>query len=230
MKFVKRTTAPSADNKYYLKAGEGGGYNRALEIDEITHSVLPNCCGLVHGRWMEALGETDYKKFDKLCLGNACSYYNFDDGYARGDIPKLGAIICWSGGADKCGHVAYVEEVEEDGTIITSNSAYGGSRFYTKELKAPDYYFNSKYKFLGFIYPEVDFTLDEPIPEPTPEPKPEPKPTNDLLTLVRKTIRGDFGNGAARVKALGDNYNEVQRQVNLNLRHGLTTWDRIKLF
>jgi len=53
---------------------------------------------------------------------------------------------------------------------------------------------------------------------------------NDLLTLVRKTIRGDFGNGDARKKALGSNYTEVQKQVNANLNAGLTQWDKIKLF
>lgn len=53
---------------------------------------------------------------------------------------------------------------------------------------------------------------------------------DELLTLVKKTIRGDFGNGADRRKALGSNYDEVQRQVNLNLQNGLTRWDNIKLF
>lgn len=53
---------------------------------------------------------------------------------------------------------------------------------------------------------------------------------DELLTLVKKTIRGDFGNGADRKKALGSNYDEVQRQVNLNLQNGLTRWDNIKLF
>ena len=53
---------------------------------------------------------------------------------------------------------------------------------------------------------------------------------SNLLELVRKTIRGDFGNGEARRKALGSNYDEVQRQVNSNLKAGLTKWDKIKLF
>lgn len=45
MIFIKRTDSPSQTNKYYLKAGKGG-YNKAAEINEITHSCLPNCCGL----------------------------------------------------------------------------------------------------------------------------------------------------------------------------------------
>jgi len=45
---------------------------------------------------------------------------------------------------------------------------------------------------------------------------PAPDSTVDILDLVRKTIRGDFGNGEDRKNALGSNYDEVQRQVNLN--------------
>lgn len=70
-----------------------------------------------------------------------------------------------------------------------------------------------------------------PTPEPTPEPTPTPTPPeDDLLDLVRRTIRGDFGNGQDRVNALGDRYDEVQRQVNLNLQHGNTRWDDIRLY
>ena len=63
-----------------------------------------------------------------------------------------------------------------------------------------------------------------------PAATPKPQPTVDILTLVKKTIRGDFGNGDARKKALGSNYAEVQRQVNLNFKNGTTRWDNIKLY
>ena len=56
------------------------------------------------------------------------------------------------------------------------------------------------------------------------------KPIIDILELVKKTIRGDFGNGDARKKALGNNYSEVQRQVNLNYQNGTTNWNNIKLY
>lgn len=52
----------------------------------------------------------------------------------------------------------------------------------------------------------------------------------DILELVKKTIRGDFGNGDARKNALGSNYSEVQRQVNLNYQYGTTRWDNIRLY
>ena len=55
-------------------------------------------------------------------------------------------------------------------------------------------------------------------------------PTVDLLDLVRRTIRGDFGNGQDRVNALGEYYDEVQRQVNLNYANGTTRWDNVRLY
>lgn len=80
----------------------------------------------------------------------------------------------------------------------------------------------------GYNYNEVQAKVNELLN--SNKPTPAPTPSVDILDLVRKTIRGDFGNGEARRKALGFNYDEVQRQVNLNLKNGLTRWDNIKLF
>lgn len=55
-------------------------------------------------------------------------------------------------------------------------------------------------------------------------------PSVDILELVKKTIRGDFGNGEERKKALGANFDEVQRQVNLNYENGTTRWDNIRIY
>lgn len=60
--------------------------------------------------------------------------------------------------------------------------------------------------------------------------QPAPQPSVDILDLVRRTIRGDFGNGQARKDALGSHYSEVQNQVNLNIQHGTTNWDNIRLY
>lgn len=86
---------------------------------------------------------------------------------------------------------------------------------------------------LGSRYGEVQARVNEILigNKTTPTPAPQPTESNDdLLTLVKKTIRGDFGNGDARKKALGSRYDEVQKQVNANLNAGLTRWDNIKLF
>jgi len=164
MKFKERLSAPSETNKFYLKAGKGG-YNRAMEINTRTHSCLPNCVGMVHGRWLESQEKTDYNKYDKLPTGNAENYFPYKkDGYKRGQTPKVGAVICWRKGKagnpdDGAGHVAFVEKVFDNGDVLTSNSAYGGSRYYTKRyLKSKNYYMGAKYTFQGFIYNPCDFT------------------------------------------------------------------------
>lgn len=85
---------------------------------------------------------------------------------------------------------------------------------------------------LGSRYSEVQAKVNEMLAgnsKPS-TPTPTPQPSVDILDLVRKTIRGDFGNGETRKQKLGSNYDEVQRQVNLNLKAGLTQWDKIKLF
>lgn len=53
---------------------------------------------------------------------------------------------------------------------------------------------------------------------------------NDLLTLVKNTIRGDYGNGEERKQRLGGRYTEVQNQVNLNYKYGTITPDTIRLY
>lgn len=163
MKFKPRTTPPSTTNKYYLKAGKGG-YNRAMEINPKTHSCLANCVAMAHGRWLESQGQTDYNKYDKLPTGNAENYYTYaKDGYKRGKTPKIGAIICWRRGkagvaSDGAGHVAFVEKVYKNGDILTSNSAYGGSKYYTKKYsKSKNYYMGANYYFQGFIYNPCNF-------------------------------------------------------------------------
>lgn len=182
MRFEPRTTSPSADNKFYLKAGKGG-YNRAMEINKTTHSCLPNCCGEVHGRWLESQKQTDYNTYDKLCTGNAHSYWGKNDGYARGQVPKLGAIICYSkdGGA---GHVAFVEKIYDNGDILSSNSGYNGSRFFTKKLtKSSGYSFGSKYHLQGFIYNPVEFTEENVTPTV------ERDESKDQLKVLAKSLR-----------------------------------------
>lgn len=57
-----------------------------------------------------------------------------------------------------------------------------------------------------------------------------PSKDSDLLDLVKRTIKGDFGNGEARVKALGDKYYTVQSQVDENYKHGTTSPNDIRLY
>ena len=50
--------------------------------------------------------------------------------------------------------MAIVEEVKRNGDIVTSNSAYGGTRFYMQTVtKASGYSIGGAYTFQGFILP-----------------------------------------------------------------------------
>lgn len=82
---------------------------------------------------------------------------------------------------------------------------------------------------LGSRYSEVQKRVNEILAGNKPS-TPSTPSGDDLLTLVKKTIRGDFGNGQARKDALGSKYSEVQNQVNKNIQHGTTRWDNIKLY
>lgn len=160
--FKRRLTAPSYNNKYYLKKGTVfGGYNKCIQVNSFTGSCLPNCTGYAWGRFCECQG----KKSCKLSTGDAGNWWYKNDGYKRGKTPKLGAVICWKD-SQGAGHVAIVEKVENNGDITTSNSAWGGDRFFLNNLKKKkNYYFGSTYTFQGFIYNPTEFQdPDEPIP------------------------------------------------------------------
>lgn len=76
----------------------------------------------------------------------------------------------------------------------------------------------------GYDYGAVQARVNELLGYVAPRPS---APSNDLLDLVRKTINGHFGNGAARRAALGGRYDEVQRQVNLNVQNRTVNNPRI---
>lgn len=116
---------------------------------------LPNCTCYAWGRFWEIADiNHDYSNRPTLSTGDAESWYGFTaDGYERGHEPRLGAVICFADGPfSGDGHVAVVERINEDGSIVTSNSAYGGQYFYTQTLRPPNYLPAAGYVFQGFIY------------------------------------------------------------------------------
>jgi surface antigen len=212
MTYQARLVEPSASNKNYINVSYGG-YNYCIHIR--NGSVLPNCVGYAWGRWRELLGE-----YHKLSRGNAENWWANNDGYERGQTPKVGAVICWRKGQafnakDGAGHVAIVEKVHSDGSITISQSAYGGARFSTKVLKKP-YIYGSAYTLQGFIYCPINFTektLDE---------------------VARDVLNGVYKTGATRKKLLeaeGYDYAQVQQKVNeiLNAQITFAPGDKVKL-
>ncbi len=158
-----RTTAPAANDKYWIKTTKGG-LNECIEINTTTGSVLSNCVGYAWGRAYEILGSRP-----SLSRGNAEDWHgNTGDGYARGSVPKVGAIVCWRKGkagnqADGAGHVAVIEKVYDNGDVLTSNSNYKGTRFYTMRVtKSSGYTPWSGYTLQGFIYLPVKEQAEKP--------------------------------------------------------------------
>ena len=142
MAFSPRLNAPSYSSSYWYSANPfyQSGYG------------MPNCTCYAWGRFYEISGSRP-----KLSLSDAENWYSYNDEYERGSTPRLGAVACWRRGrvgtdGDGAGHVSVVEKINTDGSIITSNSAWGGSRFYLRILSPPNYNMGSSYTFQGFIY------------------------------------------------------------------------------
>ncbi|MBQ7943617.1 MAG: CHAP domain-containing protein [Lachnospiraceae bacterium] len=102
-----RDTAPSRNLFYYSSEQNKFPYSNG------------NCTWYVWGRAYEILGDKP------IFNGNACSFWNYRTNYYGydTDIPRAGSVAVWGG---NYGHVAIVEEVYEDGSILVSESSYGG--------------------------------------------------------------------------------------------------------
>ena len=192
-KYIPRLTAPGASDKNWIHTS-AGGYNYCIHI--ANGSCLPNCVGYAWGRWRELLGA-----HHRLSRMNAENWWGTtSDGYQRGQTPKVGAVICWRKGkagvgSDGAGHVAIVEQVNADGSIITSNSGYSGTRFYTQTLKPP-YSIGNAYTLQGFIYIPLDFDETTINNDLATEKKEEETTVKIELNVLKKGATG------AQVKTL----------------------------
>ncbi len=145
--FTPRFEEPSYDNPYY---------NSTLNVFSAAGYGLPNCTAYAWGRAYEITGVRP-----KLSTGNAENWFPYNQStgaYDYGWTPRLGAIACWAypGGG---GHVAVVEQIDSDGTMYLSNSAwsarYGSCpSFYITEANIYDSNpgGSSWWIFQGYIY------------------------------------------------------------------------------
>lgn len=145
--FTPRFEEPSYDNPYY---------NSTLNVFSAAGYGLPNCTAYAWGRAYEITGQRP-----KLSTGNAENWFPYNQStgaYDYGWTPRLGAIACWAypGGG---GHVAVVEQIDSDGTMYLSNSAwsarYGSCpSFYITEANIYDSNpgGSSWWIFQGYIY------------------------------------------------------------------------------
>lgn len=155
--FEPRLVIPSDDNLYYIRRASGG-YNPGIKGHPQHKSLdaLANCVSYALGRFNE-IG--DYGECRYLKPVNAERFIEYAGGLEISQKPALGACAVWQGGSsldgsDGAGHVAIVEQVFSDGSIMTSESGYGASRpfWITHRQKGSGRWGQgASYKFLGFI-------------------------------------------------------------------------------
>jgi surface antigen len=166
-------TKPESGNKYYNTIANGG-YSGAI-VGQPTDkgcNVLANCVGYAAGRFNEIIGQGRFVYFKYP--PNAEDFYDtaVSQGLKVGKEPKLGAIIVWAKGktwtsSDGAGHVAVVEQIQADGSIITSESGWGcASPFWTSHRYKGNgnWGAGTEYRFLGFVYlPEMEQPVERVI-------------------------------------------------------------------
>ena len=129
-------------------------YNdNALSAFNGTANAMPNCTAYAFARTAELSYPTNVRDnvlFARKGADNARMWYSTTL-WDKGSVPKPGAIACWDG---ELGHVAIVEEVLDDGSVLVSQSNYGGTFFETKEYscKVGEVTEGVGLVFQGYIY------------------------------------------------------------------------------
>lgn len=147
--YIPRLTAPKDDPKepeyqYY--------FSDENHLFKIGYG-MPNCTAYAWGRIFELTG-----KKPKLSTDNAGRWYTYNSTnkiYSYGCVPKLGAVACWDKNDAVNGHVAVVEKISKDKSQVTvSESQWDGEMFITYTYQSDSSDHMSKYRFLGYIYPD----------------------------------------------------------------------------
>jgi surface antigen len=165
--FLPRMEAPDVEDfeigNFWVSSTTPGGLNPFLstadsgQYAKSDYDTLPNSTAYAWGRFYEILGTQPTLSTERA----ECWFLNTADGYLRGSSPMVGAIACWEAGSstsstDGGGHVAIVEKVNSDGSIVTSESMLNDSKYWwtTVRVKGNDnnWGMSSNYKFQGFIY------------------------------------------------------------------------------
>ncbi len=177
---MKIRTACPKNNKYYIMTATGG-LNGAVKgrPTQAGANVLDNCVGYANGRYNEVWNDPDLQGIVKsFNVQLVCNAENFIEaakkrGLKISPTPIEGGIMVWQKGrtlsdSDGAGHVAVVEEVYDDGTILTSESGWNSWAFklVRRDNSNGRWGQNSAYKFRGcIINPAV------PNPKVVPAPK-----------------------------------------------------------
>lgn len=177
----KRTTQPK-NNKYYIRQATGGLNGAVAGKPTISGAnVLCNCVGYANGRFNEIINDPDLRgvvsmfKYQLVCNAENFIESAKKQGLKISSTPVQGGIMVWQkgktlGGGDGAGHVAVVEEVYDDGSILTSESGYNAWAFKTIRRNNANGRWSqaSGYKFRGcIINPSVKNPKVVPAPKLT---------------------------------------------------------------
>lgn len=173
---VPRMQIPERTNKFYISKQEGG-LNPATPRPKGSKLFFANCVFYAIGRFAELWGmwlrSTNAENFIAMAK---------ELGLQISKTPVPGAIIVWSvgvvgDGKDGAGHVAVVEAINANGSIITSESGWRATKpFWTQTRQNNGNWGQSKeYKFGGFILP----------------PKSAKPKEDNMSTTIREGDKGD---------------------------------------
>ena len=153
MKYVPRLTAPEKGNPYYNSIAAGGYAVGIIDGNpkDAGCNVLANCVGYAAGRFNEIIGKGCFVYWGYAPDADKWIEAAHNQGLNTGKEPKLGAVIVW-GGRGK--HVGIVEQINPDGSIVTSESGYGCKVKFWTTTRQPggNWSAGSNYTFLGFVY------------------------------------------------------------------------------
>lgn len=133
---MKIRTAQPSNNLYYIRQQQGGLAVAILGEPTIKGAnVLCNCVGYANSRFNEIWNDPELQGIVKAFhVQLSCNAEDFIEsarrqGLSISPMPIEGGIMVWSKGRvgvdrDGAGHVAVVEQVFEDGTIMTSESGW----------------------------------------------------------------------------------------------------------
>lgn len=178
-----RTSCPS-NNKYYIRQANGGLNGAVLGDPTIKGAnVLCNCVGYANGRYNEIINDPELNgvvssfKYQLICNAENFIESAKKQGLKISPTPIEGGIMVWQkgktlSGGDGAGHVAVVEQVYDDGTILTSESGWASWAFKTVRRNNSNGRWGqaSAYKFRGcIINPSVKNPKVVPVPKLQPD-------------------------------------------------------------
>lgn len=158
VQYIPILSMPDKSDRYFIAKTEGG-LNPGVPRKTGSKLHFANCVFFAIGAYAKHWGTW-------LPSVNAENLYAAAEemGLSVSQTPQLGALIVWAAGkvgngTDGAGHVASVEKINADGSIVTAESGWGASKAFwaTTRKRCSDGNWGQKstYRFLGFILPPV---------------------------------------------------------------------------